>query len=219
MKTYSNKIKTLAGLVAVSLLALSSANATLVPITYSVAGTSISVGGDTVTLGGSGSTQISLEPNYSGTPVLSLLNTVDWNVTKTGSTGVYDTQTLNRTMTVSIAVNPLQTLSQNVDLTIYKHGNTDNQTLTIASSSPLNFNWTAAGISYQLSVEALEYTDSYTDPKNELPQHKYGNIYGSFSLTSTSLTAVPEPSSIIAGVLLLIPLAGSTVRVIRRNKV
>lgn len=212
-------MKTIKGLITcAALLAALNANAT---ISYKVGGTSINLGQgwfgayDTVTLAANNSGSLDFT---SGNTVHALLNTATWDV---NPLAVTDTSgnTLTRSIDISLATS--QNISQSASLNVnYFLG--ESQTLMIESSDPVYFNWTDGGIDYTLTViaEAL----SLKDPHAVLcPNTWAGDIIGTFTLTSqvnpnTPGTAVPEPSTVVAGALLLLPFGVSTVRMLRKSR-
>lgn len=213
-------MKTIKGLITcAALLAALNVNAT---ISYTVGGTSINLGQswlgayDTVTLAPNNSGSLDFT---SGNTVHALLNTATWDV---NPWAVSDTSgnTLTRSIDISLATS--QNISQSASLNVNYFCIGESQTLVIGSSNPVYFNWTDGGIDYTLTVIAESL--SLKDPHAVLcPNTWAGDIMGTFTLTSqvnpnTPGTAVPEPSTVVAGALLLLPFGVSTLRILRKSR-
>lgn len=206
MKTHKSKIVTLASLIAVAAIGVTNANATL--ILYTVGGDSATVGGDVVSLAPNLLGAVDVTPN--GAPVKALLNNVTWTATALDSSGDYS-GSLDRQLTINLNFGASQTLSQSLEVHIVRKWLSDKQTLTIDQGAPVFFNWDANGQQYNLEVTALEFGP--LDANVGLGTVKCGDLYGEFQLT-----AVPEPSTIISGALVLIPFATGAFRTLRKNK-
>jgi hypothetical protein len=217
----NNQTITKLALVAVTaMLAGVNANATL--IGYSVTGTTDTIGksggvnGDTITLAANNSSSINLTAN--GATVEGLLNNITWKI----RSAVTDTSgdLLSRAISISLTAGS-QTLSQDANLNV--NWWSGNQTLTIASSSPVIFSWTSSGTAYMLKIVGEALTLNANDSQNCGDYNQAtGQIKGLFTLTSTANSpqtgAVPEPSTVVAGALLLLPFGVSTMRILRRKQ-
>jgi hypothetical protein len=181
-----------------------------ITIDYSVGAINVGVAGDTVSLG-SYSGMVTLTPN-SVIPVSAELNSLSWAYTATAPVGgpYIGSPSADRSLTITTPSLGSQTLSQAVTVSVLSQNNPNLQILTIGSSSPLLYSWTSAGEKYDLAVLALP--DFLL---NTTPSPIVGTITGDFLLTAT---AVPEPTTLISGVLLLLPFGASTLRILRKNR-
>ena len=128
------------------------------------------------------------------------------------------TSTLSRKITITAPISGSGTVTQSIDVDITKTRYSDYQTLTIKASSPIVFTWTSGGYNYKLTITA-----------ESLAINNYSggdcggyDIYGLFCLTATNvstnhLSAVPEPTTVVSGALLLLPLGVSVVRIVRKK--
>jgi hypothetical protein len=198
--------KHLTGMALLATMLIAPSAKAAISIAYSVGNASLSIGGDTVALGAFNSS-VSLTPG--GPSVTAKLNGVNWTVTK-DQTGDF-TGPDNRLLTITLA-GSAKTIQATTLVHIEKNGNSDHQTLTINASTPLVFNFTTGGKQYALTVSALQYTDRFNGSQNQLPKNRSGNLTGQFALT-----AVPEPTTLLAGALLLLPFGISTLRILRKK--
>jgi len=206
------KLKTIKYLglgLAVAAVLTISANATLVVYSTSPASGTLGLGKDSVTLSGvTGS--VSLIPNAPSETDAELFG-LTWNYSS--KEGPISFGTINTLLDVTLAVGPAQTISDFIDVTVARNTSTSpitGQTLNILPiSGDMYFNWTEGGVPYVLSVDPLSLTMSVGGGSSTAT----GTLEGSFYLT-----AIPEPTTLISGALLLLPFGASTLRILRRNR-
>jgi len=66
------------------------------------------------------------------------------------------------------------------------------------------------------TVGSVDLTFQFASPDSLTMLSEYGGAAGSYS---GSIAAVPEPTTVIAGALLLLPFGASTLRILRRNRI
>ncbi|HYG36856.1 MAG TPA: hypothetical protein VEC99_18835 [Clostridia bacterium] len=186
----------LLGLIALGISLANRADAAL-DIKYKVGGGECQiVGTDLVQLYG-GNWSIKLEPGQSK---VGKVNTLNWFIL-TDWVNDSETWSWDRTMTVSAVVGS-QTLSQDTTL-IVRRCRPD--TLTLSAGDTVEFNLG----NYILKVTPLA---------QELKMCG-GLTCDTFDINANfELVPVPEPTTIVAGALLLIPFGASTLRVVRRKR-
>jgi hypothetical protein len=192
------------------LLVATDVKADIVDIGYSVGGTSWQRPGglDFVQLLPNSNASVPVPENGSA---VAKLNDVNWLLTQIAWEG---SGSLSRTIGIALAAGD-KTLSQDMTVDVNYGWLGENQFLTIGASAPVHFQWTDASNNYDLTITAqaltLQHAIGYLDPNGEMVT---GAINGDFSLTATP---VPEPTTILAGALLLLPFGVSTIRMLRRK--
>jgi hypothetical protein len=181
---------------------------------YGVSGGVINVGSSQSVTLGANTGAVTLVPN--GPAVSAELNGVTWswpaNPSSGGAGDIPTTLTLTSpiTGTGNITENALVTT---VQVNFPPYVSLNQSALFLYGSTAANFQWTTGGTAYDLTV--LPGTLS-TPLENTLTAGSYtGTLDGTFKLTAT---AVPEPTTLMAGGLLLLPFAASTLRILRRNR-
>lgn len=169
-------------------------------INFSTDSTSVSVGGGSVDLGPSSfSANI---PLNSVTPTVVNLSPVTWTEGSKNGTGSAS-QSLTISSTSPNLMPTSKTLSENLAVTSL-FGSVH---LLAVSAAPLVYSWIVGAVDYQLTV---------------IPLGAFLTGSGMTPLTAdvffTSTSAVPEPTTVIAGAFLLLPFGASTVRLLRKSR-
>jgi hypothetical protein len=205
---------------AFALLAATSAQASIT-IDYSTGGATISgLGNDSITLNALSGGSVTLNPN--SFPVLGPLGSFTWDAVS--STPGFVSTPVTFTITVPAASQTLslsQTFTLQSSVPIPHTGGAELQTLFISLGSTMNFTWSSGGSDFNLAVTPL--AEFYGPVVATPPDPQYpGEIFGGFQLTSTPAppdpSAVPEPSTYLAGALLLVPFGLSALRALNKKR-
>jgi hypothetical protein len=196
-------------LLAVGVAGALSANASLT-IDYSVAGVApIEFGGayagdpqhDTVTVEAYTKSGLILPNN---TPTIATINTLKSVIYYTSVQGQW-TYNIDRAMTITAPSGGTKTLTQKLVADSWLTYNPSDSVWTLAAGSTTTFNFPGIG--------TLDVTPLAQGP------FKYGNGTYSENLEAEFLfTPVPEPATVFAGALLLLPLGVSTYRILRQKR-
>jgi len=115
-------------------------------------------------------------------------------------------------------------VSDSASLNISKvpHSSAEHQTLTISPTTGiLDYSWVSGTLTYNLYVTPLQFI-SPTEVSSSSATDYLGVLQASFLLTAvpeaSSVTAIPEPSTWVAGTGMLIPLGMSALRILRRRQ-
>ncbi len=191
------------------MLAVSSARADI-NIGYSVDGTAKEwlAGFDYVQLIANNNAAVTVPDNGSA---VAKLNDLKWYLTQFAWDG---SGNLSRTIGINLAAGT-QVLSQDMTVDVNYRSEGEMQVLEIGASSPVQFQWNDGGGNHVLTVTALPLTlrhpISYFDCSGETV---WGEVNGTFSLATTP---VPEPTTLLAGALLLLPFGVNTIRALRKK--
>jgi hypothetical protein len=176
-------------------------------INFLVDGGNLTIGPDAVTISQFDST-IHLQDGQTKNKELSLIT---WTYNYS-SAATADHKDVTLHLTVGGQTLPI---TQTADLTITLFGgqNKNSQELTLnPPTSPVNFVFTQNGKTYNLGVELEEFTlnKNVNSGDHGTKDHKLKADF--------TLTAVPEPTTWVAGALLLLPLGVSTIRILRKSR-